>query len=104
MSAPFSWVLVLFLLFGSVSVDSFWLRCDTELLARENVDSLVREDDPANVSALRAIRLGGRSTKRPRPAGAASNGSLHLLLGSSGAPFASTAKTRQLHLFTVLRV
>jgi hypothetical protein len=104
MSAPFALALVLFLLFGSVSIDSFWLRGDAELLARENVDSLVREDDPANVSAIRAIRVGGRNTKLPRPAVATANGFLPLLLAASGAPFASTAKTRQLHLFTVLRV
>ena len=104
MSAPFSWALVLFLFFGSVSVDSFWLRGDTELLAREDVDSLVREEGPASVSVLRAIRLGGRNTKLPRPAVATSNGSIPLLSGSSGAPFAFTTKTRQLHLSTVLRV
>lgn len=104
MSVPFSWLFVLFLVFGSVSVDSVCLRGDAELAAREHADSLVREDDPANVSASRAVRVGGRNAKLPRLSNATSNGPLRLLLVSSGAPFTSTAKTRQLHLFTVLRV
>jgi hypothetical protein len=104
MRVPFSWLFVLFLVFGSVSVDSFCLRGDAELVTREHVDSFVREDDPASVSASRAIRAGGRNAKLPRLSNATSNGRLRLLLVSSGSPFTSTAKTHPLHRFTVLRV
>jgi hypothetical protein len=104
MSAQSSWILVFFLLFGSFAVDSLCVRGDADLAAREDVDSRVREDEPVNVSAPRAIRAGGRNTKLPRPAVTASNDVLSLLFVSSVAAFASTGKARQFRLFTVLRV
>jgi hypothetical protein len=102
MTSPLSWILAVFLLFGSFSIDSFCLRGDTDLVAREDAESLVREH-PINVSA-RAIRVSRRNSSLSHSAAATPDPSFPQVFSSSERRFTSAAKTRQLHLFTVLRV
>jgi hypothetical protein len=104
MRTLFTWSLVLFVLFLSFSADSFCLSPDPEFVAREHADSLVREDDPANLSASRAIRVTARNEKLPRLSVATARGPLASAAAAKKGPPGSTANTRQFRLFTVLRV
>ena len=104
MTSPLSWILVVFLLFGSFSVDSFCLPSDIDLIAREDVEVLVREEDSINVAVARAIHVSRRNPGLSHSATATPGVSFPQLFASIGHRFTSAAKTRQLHLSAVLRV
>jgi len=104
MTSPLSWIVAVFLLFGSFSIDSFSLRGDTDLVAREDVETLDREEDPINVPIARAIRVKRRNQSLSHSETAKANVSFPQLFASIGGRFTSVAKTRQLLLSTVLRV
>ena len=104
MTSTFSWILAVFLLLGSFSVDSYCLRGDTDLVAREDAEVLVREEDPINMTAARATRGPRRKPSLSGAAIVASSFPFIQPFTSFGGRFTSAAKTRQLHLSTVLRV
>jgi hypothetical protein len=104
MTSPLSWIIAVFLLFGSFSVDSFCLRGDMDLVTREDVELLVRQEDSINVAVARAIRVSRRNPGLSHSAMATANVPFPQVFTSGEHRFTSAAKIRQLHLSTVLRV